>query len=353
MDLLPQTTALLYSELLQQSLSGLPAERGVTYYQKQIRGRGYWYAELLVGSTKRQVALGPDAERLRARIAAHRDRVAADEQDAHERERLVTMLRHGGAVTPDGASGRVLEALERAGVFRAGGVLVGSHAFGVIGNMLGIRWPQATLRTQDMDIASDHIAVGVAPLARSVGDLLEDTGLGFIPVPALDRKSPSTTFKIRGRQIHVDLLTPMMGREDHAPVFVPVLKSYATPLRFLDYLIEAPTPAVVIAGRGILVNVPDPARFALHKIVTAQRRAVHEHAKTHKDRAQASQMLEFLLQERPGDLSMAIKATMERPRSFQVQLSKGIGRLEVETREALLALGAHGLGGTTPRAPGS
>jgi hypothetical protein len=52
------------------------------------------------------------------------------------------------------AEAAVLQRL--APVFRVGGVLVGSYAFAVLGNMLGVRWQDAIVRTDDVDIAHDY-----------------------------------------------------------------------------------------------------------------------------------------------------------------------------------------------------
>ena len=51
------------------------------------------------------------------------------------------MARAGGAAILGAAEAQVLERLSP--VFRVGGVLVGSHAFAVIGNSLGVRWQDA------------------------------------------------------------------------------------------------------------------------------------------------------------------------------------------------------------------
>ncbi len=48
------------------------------------------------------------------------------------------MLIAGGAATVSAVEARVFELLERTGVFVVGGVLVGSHAFGLYANMLGV-----------------------------------------------------------------------------------------------------------------------------------------------------------------------------------------------------------------------
>ena len=57
-------------------------------------------------------------------------------------------------MTTDVPSARVIRALADAGVFRLGGVLVGTHGFVVLGNVLGVRWSGVGLRTQDTDVAA-------------------------------------------------------------------------------------------------------------------------------------------------------------------------------------------------------
>lgn len=61
----------------------------------------------------------------------------------------------------------------------------------------------------------------------------------------------------------------------------------AQSLQFLEYLLEAPERAVTVSGGPILVNVPAPARFVLHKLVVAALRPAALQAKALKDRAQA------------------------------------------------------------------
>lgn len=46
----------------------------------------------------------------------------------------------------------------------------------------------------------------------------------------------------------------------------------AIPLRFIDYLIEESLPAVALGRRPVLVRVPQPARYAVHKLILSQER---------------------------------------------------------------------------------
>ena len=125
------------------------------------------------------------------------------------------------------------------------------------------------------------------------------------PVPPLDRKQPSTSFKVRGRDLRVDFLTPMAGKETSQAKFLPAFGLSATPLRFLDYLIEDPMPAVVFGSDAVLVNIPSPARFAFHKLWISLHRPPAFQAKAKKDRIQAEQLIEVLIDDRPDDLTDA------------------------------------------------
>ena len=94
---------------------------------------------------------------------------------------------------------------------------------------------------------------------------------------------------------------------------IPGLGVSAWPLPGLDYLIEEPVPAVVLGGGAVLVRVPRPGRFALHKLWLATSRPVSEAAKAGKDRAQAVALIGVLAADRPDDLREAMQALEGRP----------------------------------------
>ncbi len=227
---------------------------------------------------------------------------------------------------------KVLSLLADSGVFRMGGILVGTQAFAAYGNMLGVRFEKQSLRTQDVDVAQDR-AIGIALSQEAspvnVEQSLVQSGMGFLPVPALDPRLPSTSFKIRGRDLRVDFLTPMIGAESSKPVFLPALGVSAHPLRFLHYLIKDPTQAVLVGGPGILVNVPDPARFAFHKLWISGKRPVSEQTKALKDLRQGGDLLEVLLEDRPDDLPPAWDDLAHNP-SVVKTVRRAIGRLAPE-----------------------
>ncbi|MCB9540155.1 MAG: nucleotidyltransferase domain-containing protein [Myxococcales bacterium] len=244
------------------------------------------------------------------------------------------MLLAAGLPAPDGAALRVLEVLAQRGVFRAGGVLVGSHAFAAYGPMLGVQW-SAAWQTADVDIASaPDIRIAVEADADLPAALVE-ANPRFLPVPGLDPRTPSTSFKVRGRSLRVDVVTPLVGEPGHGPVFSKALNVAAQPVRFLDYLIEAHQPAALVGRSGVLVNVPVPARFAVHELLVAQSRPVSDHAKVRKDLQEAEQLIAVLAEDRPGDLGRAWRAACDRGPGWKKRVEAGAARLSVDARRAL------------------
>jgi hypothetical protein len=202
----------------------------------------------------------------------------------------------------------VLSALAEAGVFRLGGVLVGTQAFLAYANMLGIRFDARYLRTQDLDVAHDprlEVALGMPAERADVPAALAAADQAFFGVPGLDPRQPSTSFKVRGRDLRVDFLTPRSRGASEEPVPLPRFGVAAQPLPFLGYLLDDTEQAVVLYRSGVLVTVPTPARFALYKLWLADQRPVTEQAKVRKDLLQAEALLEVLLEDRRGDLRRA------------------------------------------------
>jgi len=180
------------------------------------------------------------------------------------------------------------------------------------------------------------LTVGIKNQAIDYRSALLESGMGIFEIPALNRKHPSTSFSVQGRQLKVDVLTPLIGAPVENPIYLNSLKTYATPIRFLDFLLEDVQSAVVIAKSGILVNIPAPARYALHKLVINQRRPPAMQTKARKDILQAEQILSVLIEERPGDILLALEATASQPKKFRQQLRQGIEKLSNNTQKQKL-----------------
>ena len=268
MERLPPETQTLYAELTER-LVAYEATRSFSSLKgsfaiKHVAGADYWYFKTsATPAGQREYAVGRDTPATRAIIEAYqKDRGTSAETQANI-TRLCAMLRQGGVLASDTAFAKVISGLGNAGVFRLGGVLIGTHAYIALGNTLGVRW-RSSISTQDIDIlASPVLEVAIGNIEADLPATLESLNMGFLPVPGLDPRRPETSFVVRGKALRVDLLTPAQGKRDGRPVRIPRPKASAQPLEFLDYLLDATIDVPVINGGATLVKTPNPARLAL------------------------------------------------------------------------------------------
>ena len=233
------------------------------------------------------------------------------------------MLRSAGYQPPGRRVGRILEELALAGVFRIGGVLVGTHAFQCYSSILGVRFAAELGLTSDLDFAQEpksrsHLGEVASPVFLEALGKAEE----FLAIPDLDPRTPTTSWRSADHEFRVDVLAPMVGPESEKPIRLTRLGTYATPLRFLDFLLEDTLRAAVLAGSGVLVRVPTPERFALHKLIVAQRRGSDSRDKIQKDLAQAALLLDILLEDHPQDLGDAWSELKARGKKWEGEVLK-------------------------------
>lgn len=327
-DQLASTATALYADLLtalrEQRAFHRPELPPGTLSSKTVAGGRYWYVQYAELGERRQVYLGPDDEETRARVEVLRETWADLKADREASARLVASLLASGITPFDSATARVLDVLDEQGLFASGVTLVGTNAFLAYQGVLGVRWLSAA-RTADIDIAAERNVALVPPV--DLMEALDATGLPFHAVPALDPHAPSTSFKVRRKELRVDVLVPLVGAPSTAPVPVPGLGAHAMPLRYLDYLIEGPVDAALACRRGILVRVPDPARFALHKLLVAMSRPIADQAKRSKDLSQAEQLIAVLGEDRPGALTLAWEALCARSDAWEQKARAALRQL--------------------------
>jgi hypothetical protein len=328
---LAEATQTIYSELLEQLRSATVVPHSGSFVSKSIGGTTYWYVQRKDGGQKRQIYLGAESAALLEAIG--RSQTSREDLLIEERRRqeLVAMLAGGGMASESASVAGVLTNLADAGLFRAGAVLIGTQAFSCLAALLGVRFEQQSLRTADVDVAQGTICVGVGEMRLDILETLRASDPRFVAVPELDPRHPSTSFKVRGRDLRVDLLTPG-NREGAKPVFLPHLNAAAQPLPGLGYLLEESSEAAAVAGAGVLVRVPDPAFYALHKLWVAQRRNVSEQAKSRKDRRQSAQLIEVVLEDRPRDLRKAWKRL---PAGMMATVRRSARQFDADLRQAL------------------
>lgn len=317
---LPLETQTLYAELLEylltvEAMRTMGSLKG-TFQVRERNNQSHIYFRTSEGGQGRQeFYLGPDSPETREIMRGYESSRPVAEEAQKRSLRLATMVRGGGAATTDRDTEKILHSLAQAGMFRLGGVLIGTHAFAAIGNAMGVRWA-SHLRTQDVDfgtlVRTPNITFGLPSLGLAATDIpaaIDALKMGFIPHINLHTPHHHTSFVIDGQEHRIDLLTYPQGTDRTKPVFIPKFKAHAEPLEYMDYLLEGTFPGVVLGPKQpILVTLPDPARFALHKLLISGNRSTSQAAKAPKDRAQARIVLSFLAEERPDDVGRAVEA---------------------------------------------
>ena len=187
--------------------------------------------------------------------------------------------------------------------------------------------------TDDIDIASFE------RLSLALGDTVEDSlsevfsHLKFAPAPSLDKRKV-WHWKQTDRGTLVEFLTPSF-EESEGIRDLPALGVSAQSLHHLNFLIAEPIQVPLLYRSGALVQIPRPERFAIHKLIVADRRkADPDRLKARKDRAQAEMLIEVLSDERPEDLAEAYEAALTQGPAWRKRLSESL-KMMPQTRKRL------------------
>lgn len=296
---------LLFAELkatAEEQREALPGTPGTLSERVNEGGTRFWvhrYSDAL--GRRQETYLGKsDEPAVIAGLEQLRNRI----EEANATVGRVRVLARAGFATVDRKTFATAATLANHGLFRAGGFLIGSHAFGALLNGLGIK--SVPYATEDIDIArSERLALPALP---SFIDVLRETGIQFFEVPALNRRDPATSFKEGGAsRLRVDLLVPSPN-DDYPIIAVPELKAHAKGLPFLRYLLGDSQQVPLLSPHGVvLVRVPVPERYAIHKLVVSQARSKGT-SKPAKDLSQAAVLVEAVAERFPGAIEEAIRA---------------------------------------------
>jgi hypothetical protein len=331
----PLTVQTAYSDLLARLQEDAVLELGGTPVLRERRGRKYWYTVQRLADHTVERYLGPDIDEVRARVERAREVKEDLKLREQQRGKFARMCREGGLLRVDAQTGKVLFALSKAGIFRLRSVVVGTHAFRCYPGILGVEIPEALAATEDIDVAAFH-SISVAlddRLDPTLADALQRIG-PFVARPSIHIQP--TAWRDHEGGALVELLTPNEGPDRDEPLELPALGAYAQPLRFLDYLIHQPVQAAVLYRSGVLVNVPQPARYAIHKLIVAVRRASTAAAKAAKDIEQSAALIRILAEDRPDELEEAFLEAQDRGRSWRDHINRGMRRLPEDAQRALV-----------------
>lgn len=322
---LPLSAQTAYTELFSQTrafelhnaLAGLVG----AFHQRTLKGRSYWYFGYRdIDQRLRMVYVGPDSERVEALV--HRFEQTRRDKPLATPARMAIIA--GGTPFPPKHL-RVIRRLAEYGFFRAGGVLIGTHAFWALGNMLGVRWLEEAA-TPDVDFAHAGRNVSLALPADFQVDVrgaLESLELGLLPLTQFSGRVGIQYRNPTNSQLQLHLVTAMT--RDRNPPLMSDFNLVLEPLKFLGFILEAPLQGCVFSNQGAcIVNLPAPERYAIHKLIVYGERPVSERTKANKDLLQAASLVSYFLQtDQAGLLNAAWQEALGRGDEWQARAVQG------------------------------
>ena len=325
-----------YQDLLRLHLDEKASNLIGTIEERRRNGRTYLYERFRIGNKMISRYLGEDKPDLRERLECAEALKASAEARRKRMVRLTRTLRAEGFITTDRDTGSILLAFSRAGVFRLGGNLVGTSAYSLYQGELGVRMDYEELaQTGDIDLASfERLSVVLEDkVEKNPGEILRL--LKFDPVPGINDRQVWRWRQSRSETM-IEFLTPAFGDETVKPL--PALGVSAQALNYLNFLIADPIHAIALYRSGVLVQVPRPERFAIHKLIVADRRqGGPDQLKARKDRAQSEFLVAVLSEDRPDELAEAYEDALSRGPRWRDRIKASLKRMP-ETAERLSAL---------------
>ncbi len=315
-----------YQDLLRLHLDEAASMLIGTLEERVRNGRTYLYDKYRIGTQMKSRYIGEDSPDLRERLAKASQLKAQGEERRKAMSRMTRTLRAEGMIGVDRDTGSMLLAFAKTGFFRLGGTLVGTGAFALYEGELGVRFSaQELAQTGDVDFASfERLSVALGDkVEQPTVDILSD--LKFDPVPGVYDRQVWKWRQSRGEAM-VEFLTPAFGDETVKPL--PALGVSAQALHYLNFLIADPMHAVALYRSGILVQIPRPERFAIHKLIVADRRqGGPDQGKSRKDREQAAFLIGILAQDRPDDLVASYEDAISRGPRWKERIGRSLDRM--------------------------
>ena len=340
-DTLSLAAQTAYAELFSQTLSfeagnALAGLVGA-FHKRRLKGRDYWYFGYRdIDGKQRMAYVGPDNERVAALVVRFAE--ARKEKPLVPPSRMAVAA---GAMPAASKHFRIVKRLAEYGFFRAGGILIGTHAFLALGNMLGVRWHDGAA-TLDVDFAhaGRNISVALpASLRIDVHGALESLEMGLLPIVQFDGSVGAQYRNPKDQELRLDFVTSK-GRSNK-PVLMPDLNLALEPLKFMEFSLEQTTQGVLFSNLGAcVVNLPAPERYAVHKLIVYGERPVSERAKSTKDLLQAAALTSyFLVNDQAEVFNAAWRDAVGRGKGWRSRAEKGrkaMLRLTPELSDAAL-----------------
>lgn len=295
-----------------------------SFAPKEVKGRKYWYFQFRdIDGDVRQIYAGPDSEGLQALIAK------SDGQPARSVVPLAKSAVALGCARVIPAHFRIIRRLAEYGFFSAGGVLVGTHAFLAMGNMLGVSWSDST-GTQDVDFAHPGRNISIAlpsTVKIDVHAAIESLAMGLLPITSFAGNPGATYINPSRPDFRVDFLT-MLHRGGDKPVVIPNLNIALQPLKFMEFSMEHPVQTVVFCDEGaVTVSIPIPARYAVHKLIVWGERGKSFRTKSNKDLRQSAALISYFARHQAEELVQAWLDMAARGKGWKKRAQEGLRAL--------------------------
>lgn len=307
---------------LGNALSGIAG----SFHTLQRKGKAYWYFSYREAGVERSrvIYVGPDNAQVRALVEKFR---SERNPKALTPQALAAINLGCVAIAPKHF--RVIKRLTEYGLFRAGAVLVGTHAFLAFGNMLGVRWHDATA-TLDVDLAHAGRNVSVAlpaDIEVNVHGALQSLEMGLLPITELDGSIGTQYRNPVDAELRVDFLTSRT--RTNKPVTVPALNVALESLKFMEFSLEGSAQACVFGRTGACtVNLPAPERYAVHKLLVYGERPVAQRTKATKDLLQVAALASYYAQSGQARLfNTAWRDLVSRGRGWRSRAHQGLAAL--------------------------
>jgi len=327
MRAIPLNFQTMYADLL-QSIALADVDHGSVSVRK-IKGIEYLYVTTKDGSKRHQKSLGRASDPV---AQAKADEVRQAAEHAKGLRTTVSALKKAHIPSPSLPLGRVLEVIANADLFKQGVVLVGTAAYQTYPCLVGAYLPSSALTTSDADLLVSSFVAHDEP--QDLEKILQRADPTFKAHMSRDDALPKL-FKA-ANNFQVDILTKF-GRGRKSPIRIDDLQCSAEALTFMEYLAEESTEAVALYGTGVLVSVPPPIRYAIHKLLIAQERKAGS-PKRAKDLKQAKDLIDVFLETDNAAFEEALEEARGRGQKWKKNIDASLRDMNRHVRQARLPL---------------
>ena len=105
----------------------------------------------------------------------------------------------------------------------------------------------------------------------------------------------------------------------------------------MEYLAEESTEAIALYGTGVLVSVPAPIRYAIHKLLIAQERKASS-PKRARDLKQAEDLIDVFLETDNAAFEEALEDARGRGQKWKKNIDASLREMNGYVRQARLPL---------------